>query len=807
MTRLPIPGGDNGNWGKILNDYLSVEHNPDGSLKVRSEGLPATIADGSITASKLSPTVNNYLASAQTAVQTVNGKSGQAVTLNASDVSAVATSAVGAAGGIATLDGLSKLTAAQLPSSVVTTTEAGPRQTPWFNSDSGQFEWRNPDLLNVHYFAHLDEEGDQTAMIQAAIDYAEANLDKYRKVFIPSGTYEVSGLTTTFVSLQGEQPARPVAGTFTVATPLGTVLKHKAGSTTPLITLGGGHSSGYGWDVVEQMVLIGRQEQNVAVPKRPIVSASSRTVFTVATEHVPPTPSNSSSFPGFGVCVFYDANGYKLGTGIVQSVNAGTGQITLFTGTDNYTGITGSGNLLTNTETVAFAPRSTYVADGGTQTDVSDSTMISPPAIYVSGRTKRLQDLYIYGFHCGIVMGDSVTQINRVWTNNCGMAGLALRTLGQGADVSGTHWYFQGNSARDIDRPAASIGVIVSSGRMSLCGMWGIASNSYVGDLVTNNCFHGVIDRGGGVNTRFSYALLDIPLKEPWITWEGHWGGGLADPTISFGTFAARANRASVIKPPDMAFPSGSLSVIGIMGGNHRKLKIGTISATRDAGGDPADDFEYLTNIANAATNGKHDIYIDHLADVSAVTNKALHAGSRPYMMGAPFGTSPLVHPVQIASKRALFGSDSPANVGITDGADKSSRLGMFNRTLADAYYCFLGAQAQETANLLTLGGGDAAAQAATRVTLATSSTKTTGAGTDRLIINNVGRVSVGAAAATAHASAALDVQSTTGGLLFPRMTGGERDAITTPTDGLVIYNTTASKLQVRAGGSWVDLH
>lgn len=32
-ARLPTPGGDNGNWGKILNDYLRVEHNSDGTLK------------------------------------------------------------------------------------------------------------------------------------------------------------------------------------------------------------------------------------------------------------------------------------------------------------------------------------------------------------------------------------------------------------------------------------------------------------------------------------------------------------------------------------------------------------------------------------------------------------------------------------------------------------------------------------------------------------------------------------------------------------------------------------------------------
>ncbi len=36
MPRLPQPGGDEGNWGAILNDYLSQAHNTDGTLKTAS---------------------------------------------------------------------------------------------------------------------------------------------------------------------------------------------------------------------------------------------------------------------------------------------------------------------------------------------------------------------------------------------------------------------------------------------------------------------------------------------------------------------------------------------------------------------------------------------------------------------------------------------------------------------------------------------------------------------------------------------------------------------------------------------------
>lgn len=44
MARLPVPGDDSNTWGTILNDFLTVEHNPDGTLKVRSDDtlVPST---------------------------------------------------------------------------------------------------------------------------------------------------------------------------------------------------------------------------------------------------------------------------------------------------------------------------------------------------------------------------------------------------------------------------------------------------------------------------------------------------------------------------------------------------------------------------------------------------------------------------------------------------------------------------------------------------------------------------------------------------------------------------------------------
>ncbi len=54
--------------------------------------------------------------------------------------------------------------------------------------------------------------------------------------------------------------------------------------------------------------------------------------------------------------------------------------------------------------------------------------------------------------------------------------------------------------------------------------------------------------------------------------------------------------------------------------------------------------------------------------------------------------------------------------------------------------------------------------------------------------------------------TAVLQVDSTTQGFLPPRMTTTERDAIATPEEGLVIYNTTTKTLQFHNSFSWVDV-
>ena len=62
------------------------------------------------------------------------------------------------------------------------------------------------------------------------------------------------------------------------------------------------------------------------------------------------------------------------------------------------------------------------------------------------------------------------------------------------------------------------------------------------------------------------------------------------------------------------------------------------------------------------------------------------------------------------------------------------------------------------------------------------------------------------ASSTTLDASAKLQVDSTTQGFLPPRMTTTERDAITTPAAGLMVYNTDTNTAECWNGSSWMPM-
>jgi len=71
----------------------------------------------------------------------------------------------------------------------------------------------------------------------------------------------------------------------------------------------------------------------------------------------------------------------------------------------------------------------------------------------------------------------------------------------------------------------------------------------------------------------------------------------------------------------------------------------------------------------------------------------------------------------------------------------------------------------------------------------------------DRIIVEkDQGRVRIGAGSSTAVASALLEVSSTTKGFLPPRMNTAQMNAIASPAEGLIVYNTDAHALVIYGG-------
>ena len=75
-------------------------------------------------------------------------------------------------------------------------------------------------------------------------------------------------------------------------------------------------------------------------------------------------------------------------------------------------------------------------------------------------------------------------------------------------------------------------------------------------------------------------------------------------------------------------------------------------------------------------------------------------------------------------------------------------------------------------------------------------------------LINSMSNAQIGIGTTSPNASAALDISSTSKGILFPRLTTIQRANIANPTAGMVIYCTNCGangELQIYNGTAWLN--
>lgn len=124
--------------------------------------------------------------------------------------------------------------------------------------------------------------------------------------------------------------------------------------------------------------------------------------------------------------------------------------------------------------------------------------------------------------------------------------------------------------------------------------------------------------------------------------------------------------------------------------------------------------------------------------------------------------------------------------------------------SVADDGYVIIGGVVQH-AGIQHLGGGVMGIDSLNGLEI-----RTAGQTGFKAVYNQVSRLPKGAtigADANADPSAICDIQSTTKGMLPPRMTTAQRDAILSPAEGLEIFNTTTKKKQGYNGSTWNDFY
>ncbi len=276
-----------------------------------------------------------------------------------------------------------------------------------------------------------------------------------------------------------------------------------------------------------------------------------------------------------------------------------------------------------------------------------------------------------------------------------------------------------------------------------------------------------------------------------------------ANSTGTYGWFQARANTDFSINYNLALNPNGGNVGIGTISPN-APLQFANATANRKI-------------VINELANNDHQFYgfginasILRYQVAATTTDHVFYAGtgvsnSNELMRVKGTGDVGIGTSSPIAALDVSDGNIS-ALLGAQDGLKtrtintvKRARLGAYTYGNLSTPLTLIYANSTSLVNVVNLGGGSPGMVAADQVLIFTGVANNTVGGTERMRVDELGNVGIGAGA---NALAILDVSSTTKGVRFSPMTTAQRTAITA-TEGLEVYDTDLDKKYVNNGATW----
>lgn len=449
---------------------------------------------------------------------------------------------------------------------------------------------------SVKWFGALgDGVTDDTAAFQATADYIESlGAGKNKEIYVPqsSGDYIISSISIK-CGMRGEgnfvRGQRLLYGFPT--------LRHKAGATNDMIIVNGNGTRKSG--TFSRLQFHGRPETNIRNPVT-ITAVTSRTNITVATASVPSyTPIGS--FPYYGIATLYSDENRFIGTAMIHSVNAGTGEIYFAEGTDDYATKTGASDLLTVGFKICFPQEHTVTLVNASTYSQFSSAKAGYAAIrgdYCSGLT--IEDCSFYVWHTGVVFHyDDTLKVSNSEFYGCHFASIARGMSSVGSDYKISGVIIDGKYIAEIGLSAESNTYDRTLLRRAHAGISGIPVQSVLNNIVSGQNIRGATFELSG-NVHITDFLSEASVKEALWFMRGPSSAPVTGPAV--------VDRLRILdKTETMLPPTLRTNVAAIrVNGPYNRVQVNNVTAGRWPAADGTWNWDYLYFIeafyANAGT-------------------------------------------------------------------------------------------------------------------------------------------------------------------------------------------------------------